>query len=333
MHNVLITGVAGFLGSHLANYLLKENYNVVGVDNLISGDLENVNKKVKFYDFDCQDFKNLNKIMKNIDYVFHCASTAHEGLSVFSPVENSKNNIVATTSVVASAVNNKVKKIIYCSSMARYGSQKIPFTEDMKPKPTDPYGIFKVAGEEILKNLCNLNKVDWVIAVPHNIIGPNQKYDDPYRNVISIFLNRMLQKKPPIIYGDGNQKRCFSYIDDCIIPLYKMLNKKITNQIINIGPDEEYITINKAAEICSNISGSNLKPIFVLERPQEIKEAYCSSDKARKLLGYQTKTSFYDAVKKTYEHIKKRGSKKFKYYLQIEINNKLTPHTWKKKII
>lgn len=148
--------------------------------------------------------------MKNIDYVFHCASTAHEGLSVFSPVENSKNNIVATTSVVASAVNNKVKKIVYCSSMARYGSQKIPFTEDMKPKPTDPYGIFKVAGEEILKNLCNLNKVDWVIAVPHNIIGPNQKYDDPYRNVISIFLNRMLQKKPPIIYGDGNQKRCFS---------------------------------------------------------------------------------------------------------------------------
>lgn len=333
MHNVLITGVAGFLGSNLANYLLKENYNVVGVDNLISGDLENVNKKVKFYNFDCQDFKNLNKIMKNIDYVFHCASTAHEGLSVFSPVENSKNNIVATTSVVASAVNNKVKKIIYCSSMARYGSQKIPFTEDMKPKPTDPYGIFKVAGEEILKNLCNLNKVDWVIAVPHNIIGPNQKYDDPYRNVISIFLNRMLQKKPPIIYGDGNQKRCFSYIDDCIIPLYKMLNKKITNQIINIGPDEEYVTISKAAEICSNISGSNLKPIFVLERPQEIKEAYCSSDKARKLLGYQTKTSFYDAVKKTYEYIKKRGSKKFKYYLQIEINNELTPHTWKKKII
>lgn len=333
MYNVLITGVAGFLGSHLANYLLKENYNIVGVDNLISGDLENVNKKIKFYDFDCQDFKNLNKIMKNIDYVFHCASTAHEGLSVFSPVENSKNNIVATTSVVASAVNNKVKKIIYCSSMARYGSQKIPFTEEMKPKPTDPYGIFKVAGEEILKNLCNLNKVDWVIAVPHNIIGPNQKYDDPYRNVIAIFLNRMLQKKPPIIYGDGNQKRCFSYIDDCIVPLYKMLNKNISKQIINIGPDEEYVTINKAAEICSNISGSNLEPIYVLERPQEIKEAHCSSDKARKLLGYQTKTSFYDAVKKTYEHIKKRGSKKFKYYLQIEINNKLTPLTWKKKII
>ena len=242
MDKVLITGAAGFLGSHLADHLIQKGFHVVGVDSLLGGDLENVNKKVEFYKYDCQDFEKINKITKGVKYIYHCAATAHEGLSVFSPVEIAKNNLVASNSVIAAGVNNKVRRIIYCSSMARYGSQKLPFTEDMKPMPIDPYGICKVAGEETLKILCNLNKIEWVIAVPHNIIGPKQKYDDPFRNVVSIFLNRMLLGKSPIIYGDGNQKRCFSYVDDCIFCLLKMLDsKEVVGQVINIGPDEEFV--------------------------------------------------------------------------------------------
>ena len=141
----------------------------------------------------------MKELMQGVDIVYHCAATAHEGLSVFSPYEIGKNNYLASVSVFSAAVSKKVKRIIFCSSMARYGSQKYPFTEDMTPSPADPYAISKVAAEQTLINLCELNKIEWVIAVPHNIIGPKQKYDDPFRNVVSIMLNRILQNKAPII--------------------------------------------------------------------------------------------------------------------------------------
>ena len=272
--------------------------------------------------------------MNGVQIVYHCAATAHEGLSVFSPFEITKNNYLASVSIFSAAVNEKVKRIIFCSSMARYGSQDYPFTEKMSPKPVDPYAISKVAAEQVLINLCELNKIEWVIAVPHNIIGPKQKYDDPYRNVVSIMINRMLQGKAPIIYGDGNQTRCFSYIDDCLSCLIPMLDKQNLNkQVINIGPDEEFVTINKVAELCSNITGINLPPIYRKDRPQEVKHAICSADKARKLLNYKTKVSLKEGIKKTFEYIKKRGVKPFEYHINLEINNELTPDTWKNKEI
>ena len=218
--------------------------------------------------------------------------------------------------------------------MARYGSQKTPFTENMSPLPEDPYGISKVAAENVLINLCELNDIEWVIAVPHNIIGPRQKYDDPFRNVVSIMINRMLQGKAPIIYGDGEQTRCFSYIDDCLSCLVPMLDQKNLNkEIVNIGPDEEFVTINKIAEICSNIIGVNLNPIYKKDRPKEVKHATCSADKARSLLNYKTKVSLKDGINKTFEYIKKRGVKTFDYNIKIEIDNELTPSTWKNKEI
>ena len=331
---ILITGIAGFLGSHLAEKFLEMNHEVIGVDNMKGGYEDNIPKKAKFYNSDCCDLEKMKKIMKNIDVVYHCAATAHEGLSVFSPFENAKNNYLASVSIISAAISNSVKRIVFCSSMARYGKQKTPYKENFKTEPCDPYGISKVAAEQVLINLCELNKVEWVIAVPHNIIGPKQKYNDPFRNVVSIMINRMLQNKAPIIYGDGNQKRCFSYIDDCLYCLLPMLDQKNLNkEIINIGPDEEFITINKLAEICANITGSNLKPIYKKDRPQEVKNAFCSSDKARKLLSYKTKTNLYDGVLSTYNYIKKRGVLPFEYYMDLEIDNELTPAYWIKKEI
>ena len=332
---ILVTGVAGFLGSHLAERFIKLGHEVIGIDNMIGGYEDNIPNKIKFYNFDCCDLKNIDFIMKKVDVVYHCAATAHEGLSVFSPIEITKNNYLASITIITSAINHNVKRIIYCSSMARYGQGKTPFHEEMEPKPIDPYGISKVAVEKVLTNLCNLNNIQWVIAVPHNIIGPRQKYDDPFRNVVSIMLNRMLLGKPAIIFGDGKQKRCFSYIDDCIYCLENMLNNQDVNgQIINIGPDEEFVTINKVNEICQNISGSNLKPIYKKDRPQEVKEATCSANKARKLLNYKTTTDLYTGIKKTYEYIKKRGSKPFDYSkINIEIVNSLTPDVWINKEI
>ena len=329
---ILITGVAGFLGSHLADKLIDLGHKIVGVDNMLSGYKDNIPKSIDFHNIDCCNLKEMNEAMKDVDVVYHCAATPHEGLSVFSPFEITKNNYLASVSVFSAAVSNKVKRIIYCSSTGRYGDLKLPFTEDMIPKPMDPYAISKVASENVLINLCELNNIEWVIAVPHNIIGPRQKYDDPFRNVVSIMINRMLQHKAPLIYGDGEQKRCFSYVDDCLSCMLPMLDQKNLNkQIINIGPDEEFVTINTIAEICSNITGSNLKPIYRKDRPREVKHAFCSSDKARKLLNYKTKTDLKTGIIKSYDYIKKRGPIPFEYHIYLEIKNELTPEVWLKK--
>jgi len=331
---ILVTGVAGFLGSHLAEKLANMGHEVVGIDSLIGGYEDNIPKNIKILKIDCCDLPEVQNVMKNINIVYHCAATAHEGLSIFSPYEITKNNYLASVSIFSAAVNEKVERIIYCSSMARYGTQDSPFTETMDPKPVDPYAISKVASEDVLKTLCNLNNIEWVIAIPHNIIGPKQNYSDPFRNVVSIMINRMLQGKAPIIYGDGEQTRCFSYIEDCLSCLVPMLDQKNLNkQIINIGPDEEFVSINKIAEICSNITGVNLQPIYKKGRPKEVKHATCSADKARKLLNYKTKVNLKEGIQKTFEYIKQRGTRPFNYNIKLEIINDLTPSTWKNKEI
>ena len=332
MH-IFITGIAGFLGSNLADYYIKKNYKVSGCDNLIGGSLENIHKKVKFYKADIEDFNKLNQILKNVDIVCHAAAYAHEGLSNFSPFSFSKNNMVGSVSVFTAAINNNVKRIVFCSSMARYGNLKPPFKETDTPKPVDPYGISKLAAEKMLINLCETNNVEYNIAVPHNIIGPKQKYDDPFRNVVSIMTNLILQKRNPIIYGDGNQKRSFSDIDDCIYCLDKLLlDKKIKKQVVNIGPDDNFISINELYEMLSNKLQSNLSANYYKDRPNEVKYAYCSSNKAKKLLGYKTTVNTDESIQKVIDYIKLKGPKKFLYNYDIEINNKLVPETWKKKI-
>ena len=333
---IFITGVAGFLGSHLANKFIESGYHVSGCDNLLGGYIDNIPEKVEFYEYDCTDFNKMNEIISGCDIVYHCAAAPYEGLSVFSPHIVTRNIVDASVSVISAAISNKVKRFIYCSSMARYGENKVPFLETMDPKPQDPYGIGKVAGEDILKCLSNLHKMKYVIAVPHNIYGPRQKYDDPFRNVASIMVNLMLSDRQPIIYGDGSQMRCFSYIEDDIKVLFELAftnHKDLVNNIINIGPDEEFVSIYELSEIIAEIVGIELDPIYFPARPLEVKYATCSADKARKLLNYKTKTDLYTGVLKTYEYIKQRGSKPFNYYINLEIENELTPSSWLKKEI
>ena len=330
---IFVSGIAGFLGSHLADAFIKDGHHVVGCDSLIGGELSNVPAEAEFYQYDCCYRNSMLKITKGCDLVYHTAATAYEGLSVFSPHLITNNIVTGSVSLFSAAIENKVKRIVFCSSMARYGTNKVPFREDYIPKPQDPYGIAKVAAEDILKNLCEVHNVEYVIAVPHNIIGPRQKYDDPYRNVASIMINLMIQNRQPIIYGDGKQKRCFSYVDDDLFCLKEMAtSKKVLGQTINIGPDEEFITINELAEKIANQLKVNLNPRYMRGRPQEVLEATCSAEKARKLLNYKTKTSLDDGISKMIEYIKVKGPKKFRYHLDIEIINSKTPDTWKKKI-
>ena len=333
MH-IFITGIAGFLGSNLAEYYLKKNFKVSGCDNLVGGSLDNIDQnKINFFKANCEDFEMMKKITKNADILCHAAAYAHEGLSSFSPVLISSNNVTGSVSVFTAAIVNKVKRIVYCSSMARYGNIKIPFKEEDELKPVDPYGVSKVAAENILKILSKTHNIEYNIAVPHNIIGPKQKYDDPFRNVVSIMINLMLQKKSPIIYGDGTQKRTFSDIDDCIYCLDKLLtDPQIVSQTVNIGPDEEYISINQLYYLLSNKLKFNLEPKYLKDRPNEVKEANCSADKARKVLGYKTSVSLDESLNKIINYIKEKGPKDFQYNYPLEINNEKTPTAWKEKL-
>lgn len=329
--NILVTGSAGFLGSHLVDALKREGHKVVGIDNMLGGSHENI--RTKHYYADTSNFREMDKIIgiEKPDVVYHTACAPYEGFSVFSPYQVTHNTFDNTAGVLSASIKHGVNRFVYLSSMSRYGKSNPPFTEDILPSPHDPYAIAKVASETLIKQMSETHGIEYVIAVPHNIIGVRQKYDDPYRNVASIMINRNLQGKPAIIYGDGEQRRCFSFIDDCLYSLTRMIDCP-SGEIYNIGPDDkdgEVVTINQLAEIISDLTGFSGKTIHYEDRPREVKEAYTSSDKVRKAFGYETKTKLHRGLQTMIDDIKERGTKPFDYsFLDLEIINENTPKTW-----
>jgi UDP-glucose 4-epimerase len=332
---VHVTGVAGLIGSHLAKHWLTAGAEVTASDNFTSGYRDNIPEGVvPLLVGDCTSLDDMVVALRGTDVVYHCAASPHEGLSVFSPCEITNSVFSATVSVMTAAIISKCRRVVTMSSMARYGAVDIPFREDADPKPEDPYGIAKWAAEKEVELLSRIHGIEYVIAVPHNVVGPGQRYDDPYRNVVAIMINRCLQGKPPIVYGDGAQKRCFSHISDAIGPLARMAtDEHVVGEVINIGPDEEFVTINELAEMVIAATGFDGKPEHVPPRPQEVKFAYCSSDKSRRLLGYETKKKLADIVLEMVAWIRKRGTLPFDYYLPLEIVNDRTPKTWTERLI
>lgn len=332
MARVLITGVAGFLGSHLADALLADGHEVIGIDNLLGGYEDNVPKGVAFHTADAGNLDAVQPLMRGVEVVYHCAAAPHEGLSVFSPNIVTYHTYNSTVATLTAAINAGVKRFVFCSSMARYGEQKkLPFTEDMEPKPRDPYGVAKYAAELFVEHMCRTHGLEFVHIVPHNIIGPRQKYDDPFRNVVSIMINLMLQGRQPIIYGDGEQKRGFSFVHDVTAPLMRAgFDPNVHGHVINVGPDEEFVSINELSRrIAKLLDFTPLDPMYVDPRPLEVKLATCSADKSRALLGYTTTCDLDTGLISTIEWIRARGPRPFLYHLPLEIINSKTPKTWK----
>jgi UDP-glucose 4-epimerase len=331
----LVTGVAGFLGSHIADNLISDGWDVVGIDNLIGGYTDNVPKGVNFFQKDLADLSSIEDHFKGVDIVIHSACTAYEGLSVFSPALVVQNTVQITATVLSASVKAGVSKVIYLSSMARYGTQdSVPFLESMTPMPQDPYGIAKVCAENLVKNICSTHGLQFAILVPHNIIGPRQKYDDPFRNVASIMVNRMLRGEQPIIYGDGEQKRCFSFMTDVVNPIMRAVKTDAVNgMVVNIGPDEEFISINQLGRKLADIIGFEFDPIYVPGRPQEVVHANCSAEKSRQLLGYETTVTLDEGLRELVEWIKSRGTRPFEYHLPLEFVTDSTPRTWTEQLI
>lgn len=336
MKRAWVTGAAGFIGSHLVDALEAAGYEVGCNDNFICGSIENVTTKI-FKNIDCCDRESMFAALQEFkpDVLVHVAALAHEGFSPYSPYLIANNVFSGSVATFSAAIAAGVKRIVFLSTMARYGKQEPPFTEDMPAMPVDAYGIAKVAAEDTLKNLCEFHGVKWSIAAAHNVIGVRQKYTDCYRNVVSIFMNRMLQNKPAVIYGDGNQTRCFSPIGDVLPSLVKMVNGEADGEVVNIGPDADTnkMTINELASRIANLTGYNGVPEYYPERGCDAYHASCSSEKARKLLGFEQKDSLEKCLSDMVADIRLKGTKPFEYFLPVEIVSENTPRTWIDKLI
>lgn len=331
---VFISGVAGFLGSHLADAFLARGDRVVGCDNLIGGEVENVPKGVEFHPIDCNNLGALRILLRDVDVLYHAAATAHVGLSVFSPYENAVNGYAASAAMMSAAAACRVRRFVFLSSADRYGAQEVPFVETMPTKPEDPYGIGKVAAEDLLKLIGRVHGMEWAIGVPHCVIGPRQRYIDPFRNVVSIMINRMLRGRQPILYGDGEQVRCFSFVSDVVPPLVRLgVAEAAVGEVFNLGPDDEPITINDLARAVARILDFDLHPIYVPGRPQEVRFVNCSADKARRLLDYAPKVRLREGLRGMVDWIRAHGPRPFEYRFGLEIVNDKTPRTWSDRLL
>lgn len=338
---ILVTGSAGFIGSFVVDYLINKGFKkVYGVDDLSGGFLSNVNKKNNFIKLDLREKEKTAKLIKKIkpQLVYHLAADAAEGRSQFVPISCTQRNYNAYLNLLIPLVKYGLKKIVMVSSMSVYGAQQVPFSEDIYPKPEDIYGVNKFAMEKSTEVLSKVFQFNYTIIRPHNVYGPRQNFTDPYRNVVAIFINSILNKKNFYIYGDGKQKRAFTYIDDCAPHIAEAgFSDRANGEIFNVGP-EKYYSINQLGGfILKEFFGSdipkNFKPEYLPLRPQEVVEAYCTSRKAARILKYKTNTIFEDGIKKTIEWAKKYGPWKPIYLKDLELISKDTPKTWVKKLI
>jgi len=332
MAKVLVTGGAGFMGSWLVDELINRGHEVTSVDDLSGGFMRNVSKGCRFVKMDLRDAKKVDRVVKGQDIICHLAAYAAEGQSVFSPIEINDINITPMNNLLVSAVNHDVKKFLFTSSMAVYGSQKAPFSESMPAKPDDPYGVGKLYCERMLQIFSEVYDFDHVIIRPHNVFGIRQNISDPYRNVLGIWINSIMRGKPPYIYGDGRQTRAFSYIEDNNPALANAVEwEKANGQVINLGSHES-ISINDACRIVLDIMDSKLKPIYLEERPCEVKDAYCTTEKSERILKYRTNHSLRQGLGKMIGWAMEIGKQKPSYRIPLEIT-KRAPKVWREKMI
>ena len=320
------------MGSWLVDELLKRGHHVISVDSLLGGYERNINKDCSFVKLDLREKERVMNIMRGVDVVFHLAAYAAEGQSFFSPMAINDINVTPMNNLLVASVNNNLERFVFTSSMAVYGNQKAPFHEDMPPKPEDPYGVAKTYCEMMLEIFSRTYEFEFNIIRPHNVYGPKQNIADAYRNVLGIWINRILRGKPPLIYGDGKQTRAFSYIEDVVPALANAgVYEKCVNQTVNLGSDE-VVTVSEACQTLLNLMGCSLVPEFAEARPGEVKCAYCSVEKSVRLLNYRTEHTLAKGLKKMVKWAKEVGQQEPTYTLPLEIAKK-APRVWLEKLM
>lgn len=323
VETVLITGCAGLMGSRLADWIIKNKpeIEVIGIDDLSGGFPENVNEKVIFYHYDLNQTKKVDQIFRKHqpDVVYHFAAYAAEALSPFIRQFNYTNNVLATMNVINMCIKYDIKRLVFTSSMAVYGDQNAPFHEDMERKPIDPYGVAKATCEFDIMIAGEQHDLDWCILRPHNVYGIKQNYTDPYRNVVGIFMYKVLKGDPITVFGDGKQRRAFTYIDDVTEPMWKAgVDARASRQIINLGGIKETTLIDLANTVARTAVSLNIvdemPDIIHLSPRHEVKHAFSTYHKSIDLLDFEHKTDILEGVIKMWGWVKEQPDRKRKIW-------------------
>jgi UDP-glucose 4-epimerase len=326
----LVTGGAGFMGSHVADHLLASGHDVVVLDDLSGGFRENVPPEATFVQGSITDHELINRLFDrhDFDYVYHLAAYAAEGLSHFIKRFNYNNNLVGSVNLINASINHQVKCFVFTSSIAVYGAGQSPMSEDMIPVPEDSYGISKLAVEQELRVSHEMFGLDYVVFRPHNVYGERQNIGDRYRNVVVIFMNQLLRGEPMTIFGDGTQQRAFTHIDDVAPIIAASVDfPGARNQIFNVGADVPH-TVNELAEVVAGAIGKPCK-VNHLDPRNEVKIAFSDHSKAERAFGKRTKTPLSEGVRAMAAWVREHGARESNIFEGIEVLRNMPP-SWAK---
>lgn len=334
MARCLVTGGAGFIGSHVASLLLNQGHQVIVLDDLSTGNKKNVPNSAILIDKPIEKVEP--DIFSNIDVVFHLASVSGGAVSLFAPSACFHRNVKAAHHLILNSLRFGVRRIVFTSSMTVYGNRlRPPFSEEDPCDPTDPYGLSKFTTEKLLQMYGEHSRLEWAILRLHNVYGQNMNLVDPYRGVISIFLNRLLRGKPPILYGDGKQLRAFTYVEDIVPCIVRAgFKKECDRQIVNLGSGKK-THLQDLAKILCELTGYTKEPIYLPPRPGEANNAFTTTEKSERLLGFKDKTSLRDGLLQTLEWAKKQEISSFDYELmdiELDLDGRL-PTPWRDRIL
>jgi len=327
----LVTGGAGFMGSHVAEHLLRAGHNVIVLDDLSGGFRDNVPARAEFVQGSVLDHELINRLFNRhaFDYFYHLAAYAAEGLSHFIKRFNYNNNLIGSVNLANAAINHDIKCFVFTSSIAVYGAGQSPMTEDMVPTPEDSYGISKLAVEQELRVSHEMFGLDFVVFRPHNVYGERQNIGDRYRNVVGIFMNQLLRGESMTIFGDGLQQRAFSHIDDVAPIIAESVNfPAARNQVFNVGADVPY-TVNELAAIVANAMRQPCD-VRYLDARNEVKISFSDHSKSERIFGPRVKTALSDGVHAMAEWVRSHGARESCTFDNIEVAKNMPP-SWAKQ--